>query len=431
MGGKFLLIIILVSFSYLFAYSDPPVNEVEAHNLGIAGGLMGTGKLALGTLTNEEPAKVNMSIVAAMPQVDDKIPSGAEGILWAWSEKNADRQTLTHEDADGCTDYYLPALINYSRSAYMAFTFRNVTKSTTLIDYDWVDEAGGFKMETDPIAEIPFTYEELETANGTENLTVELQWRYTYFFEVVVSNQHQVCVDDGQGGQSCHCESSVNEPLRYWNILVQGNASKNFIIESGNASFFLLRPVLGEQWYENDHFDTVVFSRKSIYRAEISMGGNKTATAQIYNFSVLEDPLGAWHIFSSANADFRNASMAAYDLAYWANPVVKENMPFSHLYEINHTYEGWGPHNMSVEATDFFLGKHGYKREIFSRKVSRWGVSETGEPTGNPEYYRPGKPAPEEETLTHKLLPPAAMGMLILLIALGTFWYYKRWGASR
>jgi hypothetical protein len=197
--------------------------------MGIAGGLMGAEKLSLGTLTNEEPAKVNMSIVVAMPQVDERIPSDAEGILWAWNEKNADGQTLTHEDADGCTDYYLPALINYSRSAFMAFTFRNITKSTTLIDYDWMDELGG-EMETDAIVGIPFTYEELETANGTENLTVELQWTYTYFFEVVVSNQYQVCEDDGQGGQACHCESSEMEPLRYWDIIVTGNASRNFVI---------------------------------------------------------------------------------------------------------------------------------------------------------------------------------------------------------
>jgi hypothetical protein len=192
-----------------------------------------------------------------------------------------------------------------------------------------------------------------------------------------------------------------------------------------------VRPVLGEQWYENGHFDTLVFSRKSIYKAEISMDGNETATAQIYNFTVLEDPLEAWHIFSEPAAEFSNASMAEYGLSYWATPVVEGNMSFSRLYEVNHTYEGWGPHLMKVEGTDFFLGKHGYEREIFSRKLSRLGVSETGEPEGDPEYYRPGKPAPEEETLSHKILPPAAVGMLILLIALGTFWYYKRWGTSR
>ncbi len=391
---------------------------------------MGAGGLSLGPLTSEEPAKVNMSIVAAFPQVDSRIPSDAEGVLWAWEEDNADGKTITEEGSDGCTDYFQPALINYSRSAIMAFTFRNETRAATLIDYDWMDEGGG-EMETGPVVEIPFSFEELETANGTENLTVELQWRYTYFFEVVWSDQYLRCEDDGMGGETCSCQSATFVPLLYWDILVQGNESENFIIESGNASFFLLRPALGEQWYENDHFDTLAFSRKSVYKAEISMGGNKTAAAQIYNFTVLEDPLGAWHIFSNPVAEFSNASMAAYSFSYWANPVVEGDMPFSHLYEINHTYEGWGPHLLKVEATDFFLGRHGYEREIFSRKVSRWGVSETGEPAGGPEYYRPGKPEPEKETLEHRILPPAAIGMLVLLLALGSFWYYKRWGVSR
>ncbi len=431
MGGKCLFVLLLVFFSYLFAYADPPINEVNAHNAGIENGLMGTPKISLGVPTPEQPAKVNMSIVAAMPQVDDRIPSDAQGILWAWNERNADGETLTEEDSDGCTDYYYPALINYSRSAIMSFTFRNATRSKTLIDYGWIDEANGQHMNPEPLVGIPFTYEELETANGTENLTVELQWRYAYYFEVVVSNQYLKCEDDGHGGQTCTCVSETFEPLQYWNILVQGNSSKNFIIESGNASFFLAKPVLGEQWYEDNHFDTLVFSRKSIYKAEISMDGNKTATAQIYNFTVLEDPVGVWHIFSSPTVDFRNASMAGYNLSYWANPVVGGNMPFSRLYEINHTYSGWGPHNLTVEGTDFFLGKHEYGREIYSRKVTRWGLSETGEPAGNPEYYRPGKPAPEEETLAHKILPPAAIGMMVLLLALGSFWYYKRWGTSR
>lgn len=431
MRGIFLLLVVFLSASFLFAYDDPPINEVDSHNEGIAAGLMGAKGISLGPLTDEEPAKVNMSIVVALPQVDERIPSDAEGIIWAWNEKNADGQTLTHEDADGCTDYYLPALINYSRGASMSFNFRNETRAVVLIEYDWVDEAEGREMETDAVVGIPFSFEELEAANGTENLTVELQWRYAYFFEVVVSNQYQVCVDNGQGGQSCHCESSVNEPLRYWDILVTGNASESFIIESGNASFLLVRPVLGEQWYQNDHFDTLVFSRKSIYKAEISMDGNESGYARVYDFSVLEDPMGAWHIFSNSTANFSNASMAAYSLSYWATPVVKENNSFSHLYEINHTYEGWGPHLMLVRATDFFLGEHEYEKEIFDRKISRWGVSETGEPAGDPEYYRPGKEAPEEEVLAHKILPPAAIGMLVLLLALGAFWYYRKWGKAR
>ncbi|MEM4272528.1 MAG: hypothetical protein QXH30_02970 [Candidatus Bilamarchaeaceae archaeon] len=431
MGRWLLFFLALVSFFALHAYADPPLAEVDSHNIGIAGSLMGTEGLAVGKLTSSEPGKVNMTIVGALPQVDNKIPSDVEGILWAWNEKNADGMTISEEGSDGCTDYYYPALIGYSRSAVMRFSFRNETRAITLIDYGVEDEAEGREMETDPIVGIPFSFEELETANGTENLTVELQWEYHYSFEVPWSDQFLHCEDDGHGGQSCSCQSETFEPLLYWNTEKKGNVSREFIVESGRASFFLVRPVLGEQWYENDHFDTLIFSRKSIYKAEISMGGNKTASAQIYNFTVLEDPLGAWHIFSNEIQDSGNASMAAYELSYWANPVVKEEMPFSHLYEVNHTYEGWGPQNMSIEATDFFLGKHKYGKEIYGRKATRWGASETGEPAGGPEYYRPGKEEPEERGISHNILPPAAMGMLVLLIALASFMYYKRWGASR
>lgn len=356
------------------------------------------------------------------------MPSGAEGMLWAWNEKNADDAIISEDDNYGCTDTFYPALINYTRSAVMSFTFRNVTKTATLIDYDWVDEAGGGEMETEAIVDIPFTIEELDAANGTENLTVELQWRYTYFFEVHWVNEAWTCVGDPP---SCSCQNPGNEPLLYWDVLVQGNSSKQLVIESGNASFLLVRPVLGEQWYENNHFDTLVFSRKSVYKAEIYNGDTKVGTANIRNFTVLEDPFGAWHIFSNPVADFSNASMAGYEVAYWADPVVLEEMPFSHLYEVNYTFEGWGPYLMKVEATDFFLGKHKYEKEIFNRKVTKGGVSETGEPAGSQAYYRPGKPESAEETLSHKILPPAAMGMIILLLALGSFWYYKKWGTSR
>ena len=183
--------------------------------------------------------------------------------------------------------------------------------------------------------------------------------------------------------------------------------------------------MLGEQWYQNNHFDTLIFSRKSIYKAEISMDGNKTAYARIYNFTLMMDPMGAAHIAVEREDDFRNASMGNYELAYWATPVVKGNNPFSHLYEVNHTYEAWGPHLLRVEATDFFRGTHGYSREILSRKLTAEGVSETGEPAGSGEYYRPSEPKKEDAELEHRLIPPNEALLLVLVAALGVAWYFQ------
>lgn len=402
----FLLLLIL---SFCIALEDPPVEGMVQHNQEISASMMRNAALTFGELTRDEPAKVNMTIVTILPAVDGRIPAETEGVLWAWNEKNADGQEITHEGGDGCTDRYLLTLFNYSEHAEMHFRFRNET-------------LGGEVNTNNPIVQIPFDVELLETANGTENLSIELEWNYWYYFEVIVTNNVEI---------NGSCQSQEGTPFQYWDIYIIGNTSTSYIIEPGEANFFLVRPVLGEQWYQNNHFDTLIFSRKSIYKAEISMDGNKTAYARIYDFSVLADPMGAWHIIVNETQNFTNASMENYEISYWANPVVKEDNPFSHLYEVNYTYEGWGPHWMNITVTDFFLGEHTYAREILSRKITRQGVSETGEPAGSEEYYRPGEPELEKTGITHYLLPSNEIIMVFLVASLWIFWHYSKSGKSR
>ena len=86
---------------------------------------------------------------------------------------------------------------------------------------------------------------------------------------------------------------------------------------------------------------------------------------------------------------------------------------------------------MNITVTDFFLGEHTYAREILSRKVTRQGVSETGEPAGSEEYYRPGEPELEETGVTHYLLPSNEIIMVFLVASLWMFWHYSKSGKSR
>ncbi|MBD3397860.1 hypothetical protein GF412_01780 [Candidatus Micrarchaeota archaeon] len=399
----FLLLLVL---SVCIGLEDPPVDDVVQHNQGISASMARNPALTTGELTRQDPARVNMSIVTVLPCVDSRIPEDAEELLWGWNENNADGMHLTEEDPDGCTDRYNPTLINHTEQATIAFEFRGERRESAL-------------NMNDGIADIPFSPEELSESNGTENLTVTIEWNFWYYFEVVVTNN---VMKNGS------CESQVGTPLEYWDIYIIGNTSKEFIVEPGEASFFLARPVLGEQWYKNNHFDTLVFSRKGIYKAEISMDGEETAYARIYEFTVMEDPLGAWHITANKTEDFRNASMGNHEISYWANPVVKENNSFSHLYEINHSYGAWGPRNMSITVTDFFTGEHRYSREILSRKLTKGGMSETGEPAGNEGHYRPGEPATEEEGITHRILPSNEMLVIFMIASLWMFWHYARSG---
>ncbi len=403
------LFLLFLLFPACAALEDPPLDEVAQHNRDLAPSLMETTALTVGELTKDNPSRVNMSIVAVIPSVDERIPPTADEVLWAWNEENADGRTITEEDSNGCTDRYMFTLINHTESIEIRFSFRNHTVTTE-------------PETTEAILGIPLDRELLETANGTENLTIELEWDYWYQYEVIVSNSGLVCE-----GDDCSCEDQGSMPPQQWELHTIGNVSRQYIIEPGNASFFLVRPALGEQWYRNNHFDTLVFSRKSIYKAEIEKGGNNTGNARIYNFSVMEDPVGAWHIFSEESYEFSNASMENYEVSYWATPVVKEGEgPFSHLYEINHTYSEWGPHTMEITVTDFFGGQHTYSREILSRKLTKGGMSETGEPEGSKEYYRQGMPAQEKQQLTHNPIPSNELLLIFLIAALWIFWYHRR-----
>ena len=403
------LFLLFLVFSVCAALENPPLDEVAQYNRAIAPSLMGTSALTVGDLTKDNPSRVNMTIVAVIPSVDGRIPPEADEVLWAWNEENADGRTITEEDSHGCTDRYMFTLINQTENVEISFSFRNHTVKTE-------------PETTEAVLEIPLERELLETANGTENLTIELEWDYWYHYEVIVSNSGWVC-----DGENCSCEDQGSMPPQQWELHTIGNVSRQYIVEPGNASFFLVRPALGEQWYRNNHFDTLVFSRKSIYKAEISRDGNETAYARIYNFSVMEDPMGAWHIFSEESDEFSNASMENYEVSYWATTVVKEGEgPFSHLYEVNHTYSGWGPNTMEITVTDFFGGNHTYSRKILSRKLTRGGMSETGEPEGSAEYYREGMPAQEEQELAHNIIPSDGLLLVFLIAALWMVWYHRR-----
>ncbi len=380
----FLLLLIL---GFCIALEDPPVEEVVQHNQGLgAEKLMGNATINVSFGSYATGAGVR--IITVLPAVDNRIPPDAEGVLWGWNEEYEDEINISE---------YTCYISNRSLQANMYFEFRNENMSVGLSGIN-------------PIINIPFDVELLETANGTENLTVILEGNYFYAYECPV----------GGNGTGITYESSISVYDR-----------SEFIVEPGKANFFLVRPVIGEQWYQNNHFDTLVFSRKSIYKSEISMDGNETAYARIYDFSVLKDPMGAWHIIVNETQNFSNASMENYEISYWANPVVKEDNPFSHLYEVNYTYDGWGPHWMNITVTDFFLGEHTYAREILSRKITRQGVSETGEPAGSEEYYRPGEPELEKTEITHYLLPSNEIIMVFLVASLWMFWHYSKSGKSR
>ena len=399
----FLLVLIL---GLCAALEDTPVQEVTAHNIGIAPSMANNSGIELENFTKDDPVQVGMEIVTVLPAVDGRIPPETDGVLWGYNEEYI--YQILYDDGDGCPDKYTYHLRNSSGYAEMRFRFRNET-------------LGGEIALDEPIIEIPFSSSILESANGSENLTIELVWVFWHYFEKTVKINNP---DMGGCDYEVPTESMVN-------ITSIGNVSAQYLVEPGNVSFFLLRPVLGEQWHQNNHFDTLAFSRKSIYKAEIGLDGNESGYARIYNFSIVEDSLGVWHTVVNETEVFENASMENYEIEYWANPVVRENNSFSHLYEVNYTYVGVGAHALNVTVTDFFGEKYSFEKEIFSRKMTFEGKSEEGTPAGDVDEYRPSAPAIEEGEIRHNLIPSNEYLMMFLVAGIGIFWYYKGSGKSR
>ena len=404
------IFLLVLALGACTALEDPPVEAVMQHNLEIAPSMINNSGVGIEEFTKDKFSAVNMSIVAVLPSVDGRIPPETEGVLWASYEEYTFK--ILHEDGDGCPDKYTYVLQNSSRYVEMNFKFRNLT------------EGGEIQMD-EPIVGIPFEPSLLETANGSENLTIELYWHCWHYFEVTKKINNMVCL-----GEDCDCE--YEEPVEWMeNVTSIGNVSQQYIVESGNVSFFLVRPALEEQWYRNNHFDTLELSRKSIYKAEIGMDGEPVASAQIYNFSIMEDAVGAWHILVNETRDFENATMGNYELAYLGTPVSEDRIGFSHLYEVNYSYKGLGPHLLNVTVTDFFGDSYAFEKEIYSRKLTYGGGSETGEPAGSEEYYRPGIPPVDDGEISHNIIRSNEFFLIFLIAAVTVFWYYKGRGKSR
>jgi hypothetical protein len=174
-----------------------------------------------------------------------------------------------------------------------------------------------------------------------------------------------------------------------------------------------------------------VLSRKSIYKAEVEKEGEGVAQARVKNFTLVHSNEAGlenvWYIFSHNATDFENASMGAYEVAYWAGPVSGSSLPFSHLYEVNHSYgEEWGQHLMGIRVYDFYGGEYEYSKEALGRKVTKEGVSETGEEGEDPLYYRPGIESGGEAGLTRFTIPASTTLVVFMVFSLWAYAYYRR-----
>jgi len=164
-------------------------------------------------------------------------------------------------------------------------------------------------------------------------------------------------------------------------------ASRNFSVFGTNKLFFLLAPVLGEQWFRDNQFDVIVLSQNPLSSAEIYLNGNLTSNLTLRTFEVVNDSYGIQEIVS--NLSNPNGWSESVNLT---TPTLLEyyNDSFAYVYEFNYSYEGLGQNNLSLVIDDSFLNPQQYDAQLLSRMLS---YNDTTTEAGNPVSSSPSRPS--------------------------------------
>jgi hypothetical protein len=297
-------------------------------------------------------------IITAFPSVDGRISADAPTkIIWVWADKHIDSIKEANA-ADGCNDEIIYS--GSSISGTMEFKFKNSTK---IVSID-----GSTPLELS----IPFSNDELTSPDYKDALIVSLYANIILDYDWKV--REEVC-----SGTSCYCSTTDTKIKQFSRGAV---SSKNITVESGRPLFQLVRPILREQWFMNNKFDSVLLSRRVLYQGSVYLNGQNFGNYSLYQFAIGDAGYGLRKVVSIRNDSFDNSS--AFE-SFWHSepyPLEKTSDSFSIAYQVNSSYQGLGVNSLSLEVFDEFGNKFTFVENITSRKLSYNGNNpEDGIPT--------------------------------------------------
>jgi len=351
-------------------YTDPPVSNATAHNFALAPELNSSYDPAIGrggnvsmvfygTDINWAPISrrvemqlinASMRLLSVEPSVDSATHAGSgSALLFAWGDVASQMQKKDWE-GDDCAEYQLGSTV--SRSALLNFSFGNTSAVVNV---------------TDNLVLIPdAVLGAMARTTGGDILRVRANATFLFTYEV----------DDRRPS---HEEGCSHHPANFTSVMNIVD-EMNWTVEGDRALFFLRAPLLGEQWFRDNHFDTVLFSNSRIYRASVSANGNQTRSFRLYGFNITNDSYGLWHVVSVPLAQ-GDAGAASHAALTTPSPISDDNSTYGYVSEFNYTYGGLGTNTLALEAVDVFGGRHAYSREILSRMLSHSGnTTELGGP---------------------------------------------------
>ncbi len=180
-----------------------------------------------------------------------------------------------------------------------------------------------------------------------------------------------------------------------------------------------MRPILREQWFRDNRFDTIVLSQCPLYRAEIRMNGASVKNISIRTFNLTTDEFGFMRMTSNLSDSNGSGWMEDSSAIATPTPLEMQNNSFAYAYMFNFSYTGLGENNLSITATDSVLDTGEFNDTLMSRMLSYNGLTtENGQPiNGN---SRPSASF-TEGTLTRLEIGLGLVG-LVLILAFLNFW---------
>lgn len=366
------LILLLLLLPLSSALSSPPISGTQGNNTGFAPSLEGwydpsiaensSVHLAFYGYTRDIPVSVSIE-VAGMSLLLDNMTYPYEGLSLilargtelgeltampsegypdfacdeAFTHGNMDFAWRCDFDGDYCYEIVHERYVEYDMDA--VFTFRGVSGNASL---------------DSNVLEVPeAVLTAMEDSSGAEMLDVSIEGDVVFIYEV---NNRSF------GFGSC-ADNLTNVTAR-----VPYSLNASFVAAGTNKLFFLQAPILREQWFRNNRFNTVVLSQAPLYHAEVFRDGNTSREFTLRTFDTAENCYGLIEIIS--NKTDETGYLEGKSDGATPTPLLHENHTYAYAYQFNHSYQGLGWSNLSLGIEDCFEGEARYDERILSRMLS-------------------------------------------------------------
>jgi hypothetical protein len=403
-----LALILLLPQASFSLYSQPPAKNTSAHNLLIAQSLNdrfdpdhsvnGTIEMTFhGTDINWAPVyrsfnfsliRASVKLISIEPSIDNVISGENPFLIFSWGNESdvlepKDWEKVPGLMGDDCVEFQVNSSV--SRHALVTFTYGNLSQTANTYD-NVVDVPQSILLA-------------MQNTSGSDtlNITIDAVFNFTYTIDDRIPT-HEGCRTN----------------LVNFSSLIHVYDEMNHTSSGNKTLFFLRKPVLNEQWFRNNHFDTIVFSNSKLYRAQIRENGKSVKNISLYSFNVTTDKHGLQRIVSIPNNKIAVNSLEHKALNF-PTPISFDNSSFIYLYEFNHSYEGIGENLLELEVTSFFGSSSAYSQKILSRSLTHSGnISEPGVDY-NQSTARASRAATDSD-LQPVILSFGIIGVLILLL---------------